>query len=396
MTKSSPRVLLVDDDVGILRSFERLFRDFPFHLVLESDPRNIPTLLSQTAFDVIISDMNLPYISGVDLLIEAKKMTPSSVRLLMTGAPDLNKAIQAINEGEIFRFILKPWNIPELKSIISLALDKARETQLAEHLKTLLKETQSLLDSQSKTLGSFQTQLFPRHLQIPKFDIWKHYQQVEGVSGDYYDMVPQPPFYWIFLGDVTGHGLDSGILTFMVQSTLRSIVQTGQWLSPKEVSFLANQILYENFKHLSSGHNMAVSLASLLISPETKKMTVSGSHENIYVYRAQTKVVESVPIRDLPVGLGFSSETNFSSLSEKDLALDSGDSVWLVTDGILEAAPLGDPARGLFGEKRLITFIQENGLLDSKDQKKKLFSLIESYTKKHYYDDMTVIVLRAK
>jgi response regulator RpfG family c-di-GMP phosphodiesterase len=106
---SKPRVLLVDDEPDLLAGMVRTLRSEHFELATAGDPAEaLEMLRNRGPYAVIVSDLRMPVMDGVALLGQARKISPDTVRVLFTGAPDLDRAIAAINEGAIFRFITKP------------------------------------------------------------------------------------------------------------------------------------------------------------------------------------------------------------------------------------------------------------------------------------------------
>jgi response regulator RpfG family c-di-GMP phosphodiesterase len=104
-----PRVLLVDDEPELLSGMVRSLRSEHFDLVTAGGPlQALEVLKNRGPFAVIVSDLRMPVMDGVALLGQVRKLSPDTVRVLFTGAPDLDRSIAAINEGAIFRFITKP------------------------------------------------------------------------------------------------------------------------------------------------------------------------------------------------------------------------------------------------------------------------------------------------
>ncbi len=122
------RVLFVDDEHRILTTMRMLFRsDYENHFA--NSAREALDFLRTHQVDVIVSDQRMPGMTGVDLLREARELRPDAMRILLTGYSDLNAIIGSINEGEIFRFVNKPWSNQELKNTVALAVEAARETR---------------------------------------------------------------------------------------------------------------------------------------------------------------------------------------------------------------------------------------------------------------------------
>jgi DNA-binding NtrC family response regulator len=117
-------ILLVDDEQNILNTLTRLLRADDREIITAGDTREgLEKLKSNNGADVVISDNKLPNISGLDFLVKVKQLYPDTVRILITGYPDLESAIKAINNGQVYRFITKPWENEELKLIVRQALD---------------------------------------------------------------------------------------------------------------------------------------------------------------------------------------------------------------------------------------------------------------------------------
>lgn len=119
------KVLIVDDEANILNTLARLLHSQDCEIYTAGTVKEALEKLKSIddGVDLIISDNRLPDISGVDFLIKARQLYPDTMRILITGYPDLESAIQAINKGQVYRFITKPWDNEELKMIIKQTLD---------------------------------------------------------------------------------------------------------------------------------------------------------------------------------------------------------------------------------------------------------------------------------
>lgn len=120
--KTIPKILFVDDELSILSACKRLFRKESIHVDCSSNPLEILKMISQTPYAVVISDQKMPTMTGSQFLAKVKTLLPNSVRILLTGYADINAAIDAINQGAIYRFLTKPWNDKELIQIIKQAI----------------------------------------------------------------------------------------------------------------------------------------------------------------------------------------------------------------------------------------------------------------------------------
>jgi DNA-binding NtrC family response regulator len=131
--EQKPTLLLVDDEERVLRSLKLVFRSL-YNVLTTTDPHQAIEMVKQQSVHVIISDQRMPIMQGSDLLREVKLHSPATMRLLLTGYSDLNAIISSINEGEIFRFINKPWDQQELKETVGAAMEIALSTAGVEEV----------------------------------------------------------------------------------------------------------------------------------------------------------------------------------------------------------------------------------------------------------------------
>jgi FixJ family two-component response regulator len=138
------RILFVDDEQGVLDGFERLLRkDFAVTVAL-GGLKGLEAIQVYGPFAIVISDMRMPGMSGAEFLAQVMRQAPDTVRMLLTGYTDLSAAIDAVNEGNIFRFLTKPCAKDVLINAINIGLEKYRSV-CAE--KELLKKIQKFENS---------------------------------------------------------------------------------------------------------------------------------------------------------------------------------------------------------------------------------------------------------
>ena len=116
-------LLFVDDEENILKSLDRLFLDEDYNTMTATSGEDGLRLVVDNRIDLIISDQMMPGMKGVEFLSEVKDISPDTVRILLTGYADLEATIGAINKGEVYRFITKPWSDEELLVTVKQSLE---------------------------------------------------------------------------------------------------------------------------------------------------------------------------------------------------------------------------------------------------------------------------------
>ncbi len=145
-------VLFVDDEVNILKAIQRLLRQGSWNVLTASRPQEALELLDKTAAQVVVSDQRMPEMSGVDFLSAVRERHPDVVRMMLTGYTEMNIAVEAINRGEIFRLITKPWNDEELKATLRQAFDHYDLKQEIRRLNQVTREQNFKLQDMNRNL----------------------------------------------------------------------------------------------------------------------------------------------------------------------------------------------------------------------------------------------------
>lgn len=136
---AGPSILLVDDEPNILQALRRLFRAQGYQIAMAHGGQEALEIMQSEQFDLVISDMRMPEMSGAQFLAQAYQKWPETMRILLTGYADMASTVDAINDGHIFRYIAKPWQDAEILLVVKQALEMK---QLAEEKKRLERLTQ--------------------------------------------------------------------------------------------------------------------------------------------------------------------------------------------------------------------------------------------------------------
>lgn len=147
------KVLFVDDEERVLSSLKALFR-LKYDVVTTSDGYEALRLLKEHKFDLIISDQRMPIMKGVDLLLQAKNISPNTVRVLLTGFSDLADLMGSVNDGEIFRFVSKPWDNDEISGVVSDGVNIGIELSAAEYASQAEQSAENIFEFAEKHVQS--------------------------------------------------------------------------------------------------------------------------------------------------------------------------------------------------------------------------------------------------
>jgi two-component system, probable response regulator PhcQ len=132
-------VLVVDDEGTVREALSRLLEGSGYSVLLAESGEEALKLLQEKDVHVIISDQNMPGLSGIDLLKIVRVRHPRVVRIMLTAEKDPEVTVRSINETEVYRFIRKPWNNADVRTVVSFALEIARLEQEKRHLVALMR-----------------------------------------------------------------------------------------------------------------------------------------------------------------------------------------------------------------------------------------------------------------
>lgn len=144
MTAKKHTLLIVDDEIDVCDSVHDLLRR-EFKVLRARSADDGMKLMEQNEVHIIMTDQRMPKVSGVELLKKARAGHPQAVRMLFTGYADIDSVIAAINQGRIFRFLKKPWQIEELQEAVhEAAAEYDRIVEQAEQMNGLLNDVSAL------------------------------------------------------------------------------------------------------------------------------------------------------------------------------------------------------------------------------------------------------------
>ncbi|MBX3022569.1 MAG: hybrid sensor histidine kinase/response regulator [Bdellovibrionales bacterium] len=145
-------ILCVDDEVDNVDALERLFRK-KYTVHKATSGKQALKILEENKISLIVTDQRMPGMTGVELLAESMESTPEAIRILLTGYTDIDSVIAAVNSGQIYRYVTKPWDPVDLANAVDKALERyelsAELKDKNARLETALRELRSLDEAKS-------------------------------------------------------------------------------------------------------------------------------------------------------------------------------------------------------------------------------------------------------
>ncbi|MER9657428.1 SpoIIE family protein phosphatase [Mesorhizobium sp. M0152] len=220
---------------------------------------------------------------------------------------------------------------------------------------------------------------------IPGLEIAAYMRPADEVGGDYYDVLQNGSRIKIGIGDVTGHGLESGVLMLMVQSVARALQETNEG-DPHQFLDRLNRAIYKNIERTNTGKHLSLAFLDF----EDERVTLSGQHEDVLVVRADGEV-ERIDTLDLGMPVGLENDIS-KFIDTRDILFGSGDVIVLHTDGVTEAE---DQDKRLFGFERLCQSAKKRQGGSAEEIKTGIIEdLMAHIGVQKIHDDITLVIIR--
>lgn len=241
------------------------------------------------------------------------------------------------------------------------------------------------LQKETAIAQQIQTAILPTNPQVPGFEIAATMLPAVSVGGDYFDVIPDAEGAWFGFGDVTGHGLLSGLVMLMIQSMVSASVTALPDARPSQLVNSINRALFGNVRHRLGRDDHAT--FTLIRYERGGQLTLAGAHEVVLIVRARSGRCESLSVPGFWLGAIADVTAVTSDLTAR---LEPGDLLVLFTDGITEAM---DAAKEQFGLERLVALLERHRA----EPPRRLCELVLEAAQRwavERLDDMTLLVAR--
>ena len=366
-------ILYIDDEENNLVSFKSTFRR-DYHIHVASSGKAGLEIMQKHNIQLVITDQRMPDMTGIEFLEKIVPLYPDCMRMIMTGFSDMDAIIQAINKGNIYRYVSKPWNREDLKITIESALEvynlKSQNKHLIEDLKEanqnlerkVMERTRQIEQQRIDITDSIHyasriqkaLMLSPEELDklFPSYFVLNKPKDI--VSGDYYWVSKKQNKLIIAVADCTGHGVPGAFMSIMGINFLNEIVN-----KPEVPN--ANEILNELRDHLIKSLGQTgdrdeardgMEMALCVVDVENKKMQFSGAFRPLYLMsEGQLKVFRG---DRMPIGIYNEEEVRFTN---KEVPFRENDIIYMFTDGYVDQ--IGGPDRKTFKSIRFKGLLKE-------------------------------------
>ncbi|MEF3131960.1 SpoIIE family protein phosphatase [Rhizobium sp. 268] len=326
--------------------------------------------------------------SGISALAGAAKriqMKDYSVRVAISSKDEVGEAGEAFNRmAEEISYHTE--NLEQLVEERTAQIEDAKEE--ISTLNAQLQRENRRLGTELAVAERIQLMVLPLHQELEDFqalEIAAYMRPAEEVGGDYYDVLKNGNRLKIGIGDVTGHGLESGVLMLMVQSVARALQEAG---NTDAVEFLTNlnSALFKNIVRTKIDKHLTLAF----LDYDGKEMILSGQHEEVIVVRANGEV-ERIDTMDLGIPIGLEADIS-AFIKTREIAFEKGDLILLHTDGVTEAE---NDAGELFGMDRLCCeAVRLRNLSAEKVVSEIVATLMLFIGSQKIYDDITLLAVR--
>jgi serine phosphatase RsbU (regulator of sigma subunit) len=397
------RILVVDDSAINREILAVQVEAEGYQVATAKDGKQAIQMIQTGTFDLILLDIIMPEIDGYQVLKWIRSSPWQNIPTIMISALEQTDSVVKCIEMGAEDYLTKPFNSVLLKARLGACLEQKRLRDLeAIYMRQLAQANQQIsqfnnclqventrLSSELEVTQRLQKMLLPKEKelhQIEALEIVGFSEAAAEIGGDYYDVVQHQGRIIIGIGDVSGHGLESGVLMLMVQTAIRTLIEHHE-TDPKRLFEVLNRTIYKNVQRLNSDKNISLSL----VDYSEGILRISGQHEEILIVRQGQ--IERIDTIDLGFPLGLT-ESIADFVFETQIPFAPSEVAVLYTDGITEATNCLGVHYGL---DQLCAVVQQNWQRSAQDIRQAVIQDLRSHIGiEQVYDDITLVILKRK
>lgn len=369
---SNARVLVVDDDNAILFLFQEFFRHRGDRCEIASNGNQALAILEEKDFDVLLTDMSMPNMDGLELIRRAKALHPYMVCVLMSGVGTRGDIITAMQIG-VFDFLDKPFRD---MSACSMVIDRAAERgrllreydALLESLKQQnaklelslnqlhdaygrLRQQEEMLESDLVQAQRVQRRLLPQGFpRVAGFELFGYFAPCERLGGDFFGAIPLGEGRLAaYLVDVAGHGVSAAMITVILRELIHAQIllhlKNDVFLAPDRALAYLNQGLVDE----AFDPPILVTMIYAVLDTRTGKVTCASAGHPPPILVSGPGEGRLLPVTGPVLGMDLP-----GSFQPAEISLDPGDFLLFYSDGVSEAR---DPSGREYSEQALAQIV---------------------------------------
>jgi serine phosphatase RsbU (regulator of sigma subunit) len=378
---SEETILVVDDEIANLQKLHRTFINRYSVVSASSGGEALQLVQNNKDIAVIIADQRMPGMTGIELLQQSMAILPHAIRIILTGYTDVDVLLEAINSCKVYRYIVKPWDPPDMLMTVERGLEAYKLSKENEHFRKELIRRERLA-RELEIAGEIQRYILPaRCPELDDYEMTVEYQPAREVGGDFYDFQKDDKTLQIVVGDVSGKSIPAALYGAVFSGQLQTLFSNP--LSPSEKLRALNSNLVARYP---SGNYIAVAYCRIDLE-EGAAILANGGMPFPFLVRSGS--VLHLEVSGSPLGL-----LEGSTYEEIHFQLAPGDTLLFTSDGMTDTL---NPEDDLYDAHRLIDSIRRHS-------EKELPEFIQSLRSELYdfkgsaelSDDITMVALRRK
>ncbi len=375
------KVLVVDDELANLQKLQRTLLDRYCVLAASSGSEALEIARKDGAIAVIVADQRMPDMTGTEFLRETLEFLPDAVRIILTGFTDVDVLMEAINTCKVFRYIVKPWDPPDLLMTIEQGLEAHRlAAENARFRRELVRRER--LARELEIAREIQRYILPQQCPtLENYDVAVEYHPAYEVGGDLYDFDwdPASGTLQVVIGDVSGKSIPAALYGAVFSGHLRALL--AHTLPPAETLAFLNLSLIERYQV-----NNYIAVADLRLDLQNGAGFLANGGMP-YPYLVRQGDIFQLPVPGVPLGL--LEDSRYEAIPVR---LEQGDMLVLASDGATDAVNVEGK---MYDEPRLRDSLRRHCENETSIFLKRVYQDIAEYIgNAELRDDITLIAVR--
>jgi serine phosphatase RsbU (regulator of sigma subunit) len=339
-------VLVVEDDPNLRRLFVEVLRRESY-AVQEADCGEAAlALLENNSFDIVLSDLQMLKLSGLDVLQAARQKDPSTQVIIITGYASVGTAVRAMRQGA-YEYLTKPVQPEALTLKVRNAIERRHLLQTLASQAEALQAHHEMIERDLILAKQVQASLVPSSFANSGIEVGIKYVPMIGLGGDFADVyAASSDKVYLAVIDVTGHGISAALLVSRVCHEWRRQVQ--RELDPAEMLWQLNEFFISTF------YDTPLFLTIMAVECDIKKRTLryaGSAHPAALLWHGKNQVFSRLDPQNAIIGFA---RTDLSAFCSTTISYEPGDVLLLYTDGVVEAEDENGKILGLLGMQRII------------------------------------------